>query len=42
MFNSSPTAASIINMLELPYETNGSGTPVRGARPRTAKRLIVA
>jgi hypothetical protein len=35
-------AASITNRLELPYETNGSGTPVSGARPRTANRLTIA
>jgi hypothetical protein len=29
-------------MLEPPYETNGSGMPVSGARPSTAARLIAA
>ena len=27
---------------ELPYDTNGRGTPVSGAMPRTAKKLRVA
>jgi len=28
--------------LEPPYDTNGSGIPVSGARPSTAARLIAA
>jgi hypothetical protein len=32
----------VITRLEPPYETNGSGIPVSGARPSTAARLIAA
>jgi hypothetical protein len=37
-----PTQARPITRLEPPYETNGSGIPVSGARPITAARLIAA
>ena len=36
-----PTPASSTIRLEPPYERNGSGTPVSGANPITAKRLII-
>src|SRR5690348_18508551 len=36
-----PISSSTIRF-ELPYETNGSGTPVKGARPITAKKLSTA
>ena len=38
-FSTSPIAASSTTRFELPYETNGSGTPVSGAMPSTAKKL---
>ena len=41
-FMISPAEARVTIRLVPPYETNGSGTPVSGASPRTAKRLIVA
>jgi hypothetical protein len=34
--------ASITRRLEFPYETKGSGTPVKGARPKTANRFTIA
>ena len=37
-----PTEASSTTRLEPPYETNGSGTPVRGAIASTAARLTAA
>lgn len=40
--SSSPMAASSTTRLLEPYEMKGSGTPVRGASPSTAKTLIVA
>ena len=42
MFNSSPMEASSTVMLVDPADTNGSGTPVSGARPSTAKTLSSA
>jgi hypothetical protein len=42
MLSSRPVEASITRRLEFPYETNGSGTPVSGASPMTAKRLTIA
>jgi hypothetical protein len=37
-----PTDSSATTSDEPPYEMKGSGIPVRGARPRTAARLINA
>ena len=37
-----PTAKRLAIRLLLPSETKGSGTPVSGAIPITAKRLIIA
>ena len=37
MFSSRPIEASSTVMLVEPAETNGSGTPVSGASPRTVK-----
>ena len=34
--------ASNTTRLLFPYEMKGSGTPVSGSRPSTAKKLIVA
>jgi len=40
--SSNPIEASTTSRLEDPDEMNGSGTPVSGARPRTAKTLSSA
>ena len=37
-----PTAPRSTTRLEPPYDTNGSGIPVRGAMPSAAARLIAA
>ena len=41
-FSSSPIAPSSTTRLLAPYEMNGSGTPVSGISPRTAKKFSVA
>ena len=41
-FSSSPIAPISTTRLLLPYEMNGSGTPVSGTSPSTAKKLSVA
>jgi hypothetical protein len=40
MFNNIPTAANIMIKLDPPYDTNGSGTPVKGMSATIALRLI--
>jgi hypothetical protein len=42
MLRRMPTEASITTRLEPPYDTNGSGMPVSGARPMTALTLTAA
>ena len=42
MLRRTPTPTSITTRLEPPYETNGSGIPVSGARPSAAAMLIAA
>ena len=42
MLRRMPTDRSATTRLEPPYDTNGSGIPVSGARPTTAARLIAA
>jgi hypothetical protein len=42
MLRSNPTAASATTRLDPPADTNGSGIPVSGARPRTAAMLMIA
>jgi hypothetical protein len=42
MLRRMPTDASMTMRLEPPYETNGSGIPVSGARPITALTLTAA
>jgi hypothetical protein len=42
MFNSSPIVASMTSSELEPEEMNGSGTPVSGASPRTAKTFSSA
>ena len=37
-----PIPASSTTRLLFPYEMNGSGTPVSGSTPSTAKKLTVA
>ena len=41
-FSSRPMPPSSTIRFELPYEMNGSGTPVSGASPITAKKFRVA
>jgi hypothetical protein len=42
MLRRMPTDASPTTRLDPPYETNGNGTPVRGARPITALTFTAA